>query len=203
MNRRFLTFSLCLLIMPPSATWAQFVRTQPLASIGELKEVEMRDGGFRVSSNTKIVVEFGHQSEDRIAAETLAEEISDQSGLQVNIVGAKAGVKGAGNAIILARLHNRHVRQYLASKGLKTDDAAIGNEGYVLFSDKSHIIVAANTGQGLFSGVQTLRQLLRSDGDRLICPAVAIRDWPGLTRHGTVDDFSRSLEPSATLPPRS
>jgi N-acetyl-beta-hexosaminidase len=56
----------------------------------------------------------------------------------------------------------------------------VGTDGYLLFSDKDHLIVAANTGQGLFYGVQTLRQLLRPAGGGVMCPAVGIRDWPTL-----------------------
>ena len=70
------------------------------------------------------------------------------------------------------------MRRFLARNGLKDD--LVGENGYLLFSDKSHLIVAANTGQGLFYGVQTLRQLLRPAGKGVMCPAVGIRDWPSL-----------------------
>src|SRR5579862_3533552 len=143
------------------------------------KEVQLRDGGFKVGAKTKIYVLLGHQSEDRIAAETLAEEVEDQSGLRLNILGMKAAGKAEGGAIVLARLQDARVRHFLARNGLKADQA-VGENGYLLFSDKSHLIVAANTGQGLFYGVQTLRQLLRPEGKGLICPAVGIRDWPSL-----------------------
>lgn len=143
------------------------------------KEVRLRDGGFRVGPRTKIFVQLGHQAEDRIAAETLAEEVQHQSGLTLNIFGMKPEGKAEGGAIVLARLEDDRVRDFLARNGLKAD-SAVGPEGYLLFSDKSHLIVAANTGQGLFYGVQTLRQLLRPAGDGVMCPAVGIRDWPSL-----------------------
>lgn len=143
------------------------------------KEVQLRQGAFRVGPKTRIFVQFGHQTEDRIAAETLAEQIADQSGLQLDIVGAKATNKAEVGVIMLARLDDSRVRRFLARNGLQADDL-VGEEGYLLFSDKSHLIVAANTGQGLFYGVQTLRQLLRPEGKGLLCPAVEIRDWPNL-----------------------
>lgn len=143
------------------------------------KEVQLREGGFRVGPRTKIFVQLGHQAEDRIAAETLAEEVEDQAGLKLNIFGMKAASKAADGAIVLARLQDARVRRFLARNGLKADEV-VGQEGYLLFSDKSHLIVAANSGQGLFYGVQTLRQLLRPQGTGLICPGVGIRDWPGL-----------------------
>ena len=145
------------------------------------KEVKIRDGGFEVGPRTKIFVLLGHQSEDRIAAETLAEEVAEQSGLRLDIIGMKAAGKAEGGAILLARLQDSRVREFLARNGLKADET-VGEDGYLLFSDNSHLIVAANSGAGLFYGVQTLRQLLRPAGKGLICPAVGIRDWPSLQR---------------------
>jgi hexosaminidase len=165
-----------------------------LKLIPEPKDVRLQQGGFRVRPTTRILVEFGHQEEDRIAAETLAEEIHDQSGLKLSITGSKEQVKQVRSTIVLARLQDQSVRKFLASKGLNAD--SIGDQGYLLFSDKTHLIVAANTGQGLFYGVQTLRQLLRQDNGKLICPAVSIRDWPSMEWRGVQDDISRGPIPT-------
>jgi|HubBroStandDraft_1064217.scaffolds.fasta_scaffold00004_184 hexosaminidase len=165
-----------------------------LKLIPEPKEVQLHEGSFRVRATTRILVEVGHQDEDRIAAETLAEEIHDQSGLKLSITGSKEQAKQVRSTIVLARLQDRSVADFLQSKGLKAD--SIGDQGYLLFADKSHLIVAANTGQGLFYGVQTLRQLLREDDGKLICPAVAIRDWPSLEWRGVQDDVSRGPIPT-------
>jgi hexosaminidase len=165
-----------------------------LKLIPEPKEVRVQEGSFRVRPTTRILVEFGHQQEDRIAAETLAEEIHDQSGLKVSIIGSKEKARQVRSTIVLARLQDRSVREFLESKGLKAD--SIGDQGYLLFSDKSHLIVAANTGQGLFYGVQTLRQLLREDDGKLVCPAVSIRDWPSMEWRGVQDDISRGPIPT-------
>jgi hexosaminidase len=193
MNQRsvdsFVFVVLVILALMPTLAGAQSshagreIKLLPELSLPELKEVRLRDGGFRVGPDTRILVELGHQSEDRIAAETLAEKISDDAGLKLDIVGQKPRHRRQDGAIVLARLQDRKVRRFLASKGLNADNS-IGDQGYLLFSDRSHIIVAANTGQGLFAGVQTLRELLRAEGRNLICPAVAIRDWPGVSSPG-------------------
>jgi hexosaminidase len=158
------------------------------------KEVHLRDGGFRVGRHTKIFVQLGHQSEDRIAAETLAEEISDQAGLQLDILGMKAAGKAEGGAIVLARLQDKRVRRFLAAQGLNAD-SSMGQDGYLLFSDKSHLIVAANSGEGIFAGVQTLRQLLRAEGKDFVFPAVTIRDWPNLQPSVVQQSFSQARFP--------
>jgi N-acetyl-beta-hexosaminidase len=160
------------------------------------KEVQLRDGGYQLNRHTRILVQLGHQSEDRIAAETLAEEVADHSGLQLNIIGVKIGRRMNDGVIVLARLDDARVRRFLAAKGLNTNQ--LGDEGYLLFSDKTHLIVAANSGQGLFSGVQTLRQLLSPAGKGLLCPAVGIRDWPSFDGLGrTPSDMSRGTVPES------
>ena len=191
MNRRIVGIAASLLVCASGfATDAG----RPLKLEPAPKEVQLRDGGFRVGRRTKIFVQMGHQSEDRIAAETLAEEVADQSGLALHILGMKAAGKAEGGAIVLARLQDSRVRRFLARNGLKAD-SLVGQDGYLLFSDKTHLIVAANTGQGLFSGVQTLRQLLRPAGKGLVCPAVGIRVWPNLEKSGGPDDVSRGAAP--------
>ena len=194
MNKQLLG-AVCCVLLSASALWAlDSEGGPPLKLMPAPKEVQLRDGGFQVGPRTKIFVQLGHQSEDRIAAETLAEEVADQSGLRLDIRGMKAAGKAEGGAIVLARLQDARVRRFLARNGLKADDL-VGENGYLLFSDKSHLIVAANTGEGLFYGVQTLRQLLRPEGKGLICPAVGIRDWPTLQRRVVQDDVSRETIP--------
>jgi hypothetical protein len=198
----FLPFALLLSIPAMSAQAAAAedqvaeaqVKEAPLNLIPEPKEVRLQQGGFLVRPTTRILVEFGHQEEDRIAAETLAEEIHDQSGLKLSITGSKEKARQVRSTIVLARLQDLSVRNFLAAKGLKAD--SIGDQGYLLYSDKTHLIVAANTGQGLFYGVQTLRQLLRQDDGKLICPAVSIRDWPSMEWRGVQDDISRGPIPT-------
>jgi hexosaminidase len=170
----------------------------PLKLIPSPKEIRVQAGSFRVKPTTRILVEFGHQEEDRIAAETLAEEIRDQAGFQLSIDGEKPDTRHEKREdhhnIVLARLQDRKVRDFLAARSLTGD--SIGDQGYLLFSDRSHLIVAGNTGQGLFYGVQTLRQLLHPDGRTLICPAVSIRDWPSMEWRGVQDDVSRGPIPT-------
>jgi len=194
MQRRISGLVLSLALLVPAVSALDSHGRSQLQLVPEPKEVRLRDGGFRLGPRTRILVELGHQSEDRIAAETLAEEIADQSGLNLDIVGAKTGHRAGASAILLARLQDSRVRRFLARNGLRADDL-VGEDGYLLFSDRSHLIVAANSGQGLFYGVQTLRQLLRPDGKTLVCPAVTIRDWPGHEPPAVRDNVSRETVP--------
>jgi hexosaminidase len=194
MQKRHMLFSSVLLLLLIPALFAETGPQDDLKLIPQPKEVQSHSGSFWIRPTTKILVAFGHQSEDRIAAETLAEEIRDQSGLKLQIVGSKEKGKQQSSTIELARLQDASVREFLHSKGLTPD--SIGDQGYLLFADSQHLIVAANTGQGLFYGVQTLRQLLRKKDGKLICPAVGIRDWPSMSWRGVQDDISRGPIPT-------
>jgi hexosaminidase len=197
MNKGFTYIVLSLLFGVSSLTLGAFAKSSDADSLNLIpqpKEFQLGQGGFRVKAKTRIIVQRGHQSEDRIAAETLAEEVADESGLQLEIVGAKATTKAEGGRIMLVRLQDRRVRRFLARKGLKAD-GLVGEDGYLLFSDKSHLIVAARSGEGLFSGVQMLRQLLRTEGKQVICPAVEIRDWPNLEDPATQEGLTRDTPP--------
>jgi hexosaminidase len=198
MKKRAFFLPFVLLLLTSLTSFAAVGPENQLKLIPEPKEISIRQGSFHVRPTTRILVEFGHQDEDRIAAETLAEEIRDQSGLKLDITGAKADSKQESKqedgAIVLARLQDKSVRDFLETKGLKAE--SIGEQGYLLFSDNAHLIVAANTGQGLFYGVQTLRQLLHPDGKTLVCPAVSIRDWPSMEWRGVQDDISRGPIPT-------
>jgi hexosaminidase len=164
------------------------------------KEVRLAEGAFELRTHTRIFIDAGHAAEDRNAAETLTAEVEQQSGNKVPIEPTRRMLVGEG-AILLGRLSDPGVRSFLAGKGLGAD-SSFSDQGYLLYADKSRIVVAGKTGQGLFYGVQTLRQLLHPKGrtyfpgSTLECPAVSIRDWPSMEWRGVHDDISRGPIPT-------
>lgn len=70
---------------------------------------------------------------------------------------------------------------------LKDQDSNIGAEGYLLDVDKDGIRIAANKENGLFYGLQTVRQLLASPQ----VPFLTIRDYPALGWRGMMLDVAR------------
>ena len=158
------------------------------------KEVRVAEGGFEITARTRILVDADHAAEDRNAAETLANEIEQQSGVKIPIESNRRAPHGEG-VIVLARLSDSGLRPYLDSKGLQADNN-FSEQGYLLYANKARVVVAGLTGQGLFYGVQTLRQLLHPKEAVLECPAVAIRDWPSMQWRGVHDDISRGPIPT-------
>jgi len=157
------------------------------------KEVRMAEGRIVIKPSTTILISA---AEDRTAAETLQKEIHDRTGMKLSIEAETAASKTTGH-ISLGRLTDRGLRSYLESQGVKAGDD-LGSQGYVIRSTESGVLVAGRTAQGLFYGVQTLRQLLHVEGPvgkTLAVPALVIRDWPSMEWRGVSDDISRGPIP--------
>jgi hexosaminidase len=171
------------------------------------KEVRMSEGKFEIKPSTSILIA---NSEDKVAAETLQKEIQDRAGLKLAIELRSAATKTTGN-ISLGRLTDRGLQANLETQGIKSGDD-LGSQGYVLRVTPSGVIVAGRSAQGLFYGVQTLRQLLREQEHRgatantnvlasragvpapsqkLAIPSLTVRDWPSMEWRGVQDDISR------------
>ncbi len=69
-------------------------------------------------------------------------------------------------------------------------------QGYLLIALDSHLIIEANSFQGIFYGVQTFMQLLNSSQNKLSIKNLLILDFPALQIRGVSDDISRGQAPT-------
>jgi len=158
------------------------------------KEVRIAEGRIVIKPSTTILIS---NPEDRTAAESLQKEIHDRTGMKLSIESVIAAPKTTGH-ISLGRLTDHSLRSSLESQGVKVGDD-VGSQGYVIRASDSGVLVAGPTAQGLFYGVQTLRQLLRPEGPggkTVAIPALVIRDWPSMEWRGVSDDISRGPVPT-------
>ncbi len=77
----------------------------------------------------------------------------------------------------------------------------LGKEGYLLKVSPKSIIVTASAPNGLFYGMQTLKQMLppEADGGKLAIPAVDIKDQPRFEWRGNMLDVGRHFFPVSFL----
>jgi hypothetical protein len=92
-----------------------------------------------------------------------------------------------GFRIELARLANHPVPSF-------TDE--MKPEGYVITSTPASLTVIGATAEGLFYGVQTLKQLIEDEGAAATLHIADIRDWPAMRYRGISDDFARGPLPT-------
>ena len=192
-------FLACLACLPIASHAQVDDAVRALKILPTPKEVRLAEGRFLIRSSTTILI---GNAEDRTAAETLQREIQDRGGMKLSIEVATAAPKTTAH-ISLGRLTDRGLRSYLESQGVKVGDETsnhdFAEQGYVIRATDSGVLVAGRTAQGVFYGVQTLRQLLRPEraGEKaLAIPALVISDWPNMEWRGVSDDISRGPIPT-------
>jgi len=154
--------------------------TEVLPIIPFPQELSVEAGFFHISSSTRICLS-NNDPELRSAAEYIAGLIWRSSGTELPI-DQLSSPEDPGNTISLV----------LADSGL-------GEEGYELVVKRRGILITAKTSQGIFYGLQSVRQLLppqiesptRVDGLELHVPLVQIKDRPRYGWRGLMLDESR------------
>src|SRR5277367_6527211 len=143
MNSRFILCSALILFFGASLRAQGGEDVLALHLLPAPKHSEMAVGKFSVVPGTRILIDARHATEDRLAAESLVDEIREQSGMKLPMESATAAPK-EGNVIVLARLEDRGLRAALEARGISIDEK-LGEQGYALIADPSHIVVAGNT----------------------------------------------------------
>ena len=148
------------------------------------RRVSPGEGAFEFDAATTIVLGPGVGEATLFAAGQLREAVRDVTGLDLAVVRADDQAGGANRVAFL-----------LDSRGDEGGPAGgRGAEGYELRITPLGIAIAAAGEAGLFYGVQTVRQLLRTRGRRL--PALTIDDEPVLPHRGVMLDVSRGKVPT-------
>lgn len=139
-------------------------------------------GSFAITPATKIYVDSKNEQLRNIA-QVLSQEIQRAAGVQPQVVAATPGKQSAGG--IYLTLQQR----------LDT----LGAEGYKLSVQPTQVILAANQPQGMFLGMQTIRQLLPAQrataATAVSLPAVEVVDKPRYDWRGMHLDVSRHFFP--------
>jgi hexosaminidase len=76
-------------------------------------------------------------------------------------------------------------------------DSNLGKEGYALNANANGIAIQANSGAGLFYGLQSFLQLVSSDGKQF--PFVEVTDYPRFAYRGMHLDVGRHMFPPAFI----
>ncbi len=169
--------SLAMLLLLVSATPPPKAKPHAFVLVPMPQRVVHNKGAFRIGASTNIV--FSDQlPEDRFAAEQLMEEILTDLGERIEPIS-----KPSPKAITLTRL---------TAPVSKSD---LG-QGYKLDVTPLKITISAQTAEGMFYGVQTLKQLIRANRKLHSIPACHIVDWPTLKYRGWQHDISRGPIPT-------
>lgn len=141
-----------------------------ISLIPQPASLSLSAGEFRLSSHTQIVIP-DDQAEVAAIGDLLASYLG---GIKVRAAVARQQGHSGNISLVL------------------NGDGGLGEEGYVLSVTPDSVQIQARCPQGLFYGVQTLRQLLPVDPTEAVnLPALSIRDFPRFAWRGAMLDVVR------------
>jgi hexosaminidase len=129
-----------------------------IAIIPYPKEARLSGADFVLDNSITIIPDKNASPNDKFAAGQLYTYLTTALGLKCNI-----GQQSPGKSIVLTR------------KGANTK---YGDEGYFLQANENSLVVKAQGEAGLFYGVQTIMQLVQSQGAKAFIKGIEISDWP-------------------------
>ena len=174
---------LCLILF---STFGIFAAATPLQIIPQPKEMAATGEDFPLKNNSKIALADARSAADRFAAQDFIDDVKQTGNVNLQIGGGK---------ILVGLLDNRKI-QSAFQKAKVEIPANLNDEGYVLFVDSKQILVGGKTEVGTFYGLQTLKQMVRGDGQNAYVQGARIIDFPTMRYRAFSDDVSRGLVPT-------
>ncbi|HWW75002.1 MAG TPA: beta-N-acetylhexosaminidase, partial [Pyrinomonadaceae bacterium] len=154
------------------------------------KSVARTGGSFAVTRDVRVVVADSKSEDDRFAAQDFADDVRETAGVALRVGGG-----GGKRQILVGALSLPRVRAAAEKAGARVP-ADLNEEGYVLAVTPNLVVVAGASSAGTFYGLQTLKQLVRGEGEGTVVPGVLITDWPSVRWRGLSDDVSRGPVPT-------
>jgi len=154
------------------------------------QQVELHDGIFVFSSESSIRLYFADSSHVMLGIYQLQQEIKAKTGLDIVYIEQDDAVIHIGMPA-----DNQALADICQKENIWPQEKT-GAQGYVLLIKENMIVLAANSKQGIFYAIQTLKQLIRGSSTSNSAPCVKIIDWPELNYRGMQDDISRGPVPT-------
>lgn len=162
----------------------------------EPRKLTTGDGNFMFTYYGEILLDAGCTAGDYKSAKVLQEELSDTLGFRWEIGRPSAVLKETPE---VNRVYEGNIR--LCNEGGNTDGrpaSLCGKEeaveDYSLTVTPDGITVTGKSSAGLWYGVQTLRQLIRTEG--AVLPVSFIEDGPDIVNRGFYHDATRGRIPT-------
>jgi hypothetical protein len=142
-------------------------------------------GSASLESGLRVSVPGGN-ADDVFAAHDLTSTLADR--------GIPAAT-GSAFVVDLLRLHTAAAQHKLKTAHLQFDPA-MNAEGYILLPGRKSLTVIAASSEGIFYGMQTIKQMVQGSGRTATIDEVVVRDWPAMRYRGQDDDLSRGPVPT-------
>ncbi|MGD9495082.1 MAG: glycoside hydrolase family 20 zincin-like fold domain-containing protein [Armatimonadota bacterium] len=151
-----------------------------IAVIPMPQDIALEEGALALDARSRIVLEPGASESDRFAAEDLAAQIAERTGLRLAV---EAGAPVRPGDIALGRATDRELDGLELRVQLRRRPAG----AYVVTVGETARAYGRDA-QGLFYGAQTIAQLVSAEGR---IPHCQVADWPSYPVRGLQYDVAR------------
>ncbi|MDT7602684.1 MAG: hexosaminidase [Acidobacteriota bacterium] len=173
-----------------SVTAQATAATDAVQLIPAPKQMTQTGARFTFARETRVALADPRSEDDRFAAEDFIDDAKQTASLSLRVAARRERA-----TILLGSLDNAAIQSALKRAGVEAP-ANLNEEGYVLSVTPREVVVAGKTTAGTFYGAQTLKQLVRGDGDAAFIPGVQIVDYPQMRWRGMFDDINRGPVPT-------
>ncbi len=175
-----------LVVIFSAAVSARAQNGDALQIIPEPKQMQATGENFAVKKGAKISLANSRSARDRFAAEDLIADARQTANADLSI---------GGGRILVGQLDDRKIKTAFEQAKIEIP-ANLSGEGYALIVAANKIVVGGKTEAGTFYGLQTLKQLLRGEGENAYFQGARIVDYPTMRYRAFSDDVSRGLVPT-------
>ena len=140
------------------------------------QKMETLENHFQLDETVVILVPETRPESDMMLARLLAAELSDRYGLGLRIEPVSS-LPPAKRFILMGSIANPLVKAQCEGRRCQVPAQA---ESYLLHVNRDSVLVAGRDEQGAFYGLQSLRQLVARDGDKVRIQGIVVEDYPHL-----------------------
>jgi hypothetical protein len=143
---------------------------------------QVKDGWFTIDTSTEIIVAENKNKSNEFLARLFANELADKYSEVIKINNGSQLIKD--KSILIGDVSDPLIKKYCDKNNLLATLRDLGNEGYILTVSNNNIVIAANTKQGAVWGLQSLRQVIHKEGDKILVPQMIVKDAPTYSFRG-------------------
>lgn len=145
---------------------------------------------FLLDKNAHIVLADPRSADDKFAVDDFLSDLKSTANVTL-----KTSRNRGRRSLILGLLTEPAIQHSLKATAFEAP-TGINEEGYLLSVTPELVVIAGASPAGVFYGLQTLKQLVRGNGEAAYIQGVRIIDWPAMRWRGVSDDISRGPIPT-------
>lgn len=154
------------------------------------QKLELKDGYFNLDSKTKLIT----NNVDAFYVNQLTDCVNKKIGIDL-----ETAKKEKDKAIVFIKINaSKDMEKALLINNLDVK-FKFGAEGYILNITKEKVKIFSQTDAGLFYGIQTLKQIIKSNSEGSEIPCLTIYDYPDIAVRAWQDDISRGPIPTLEM----